>query len=54
MADSNRDEAAVEAIARAMVKGWPARIVDKAAPGWAQVLLVAPAHFAELAGEGQP
>jgi hypothetical protein len=41
VADPKRDEAAVEAIARAMVKGWPARMVGKAAPGWARVLLVA-------------
>jgi len=41
MASSSRDEAAVEAIARAMHKGWPARMVGKAAPGWAEVLLVA-------------
>jgi hypothetical protein len=39
--DPNREEEAVAAIARAMVKGWPARMVGKAAPGWAQVLLVA-------------
>jgi len=41
MANSRRDGAAVEAIARAMHKGWPARIIGKAAPGWAEVLLVA-------------
>jgi len=38
---SSRDGAAVEAIARAMHKGWPARMIGKAAPGWAEVLLVA-------------
>ncbi|MDP9270924.1 MAG: hypothetical protein M3P14_08150 [Chloroflexota bacterium] len=41
MRDPKREQEAVAAIARAMVKGWPARMVGKAAPGWAQVLLVA-------------
>ena len=41
MASSSREEAAVEAIARAIHKGWPARMIGKAAPGWAEVLLVA-------------
>jgi hypothetical protein len=34
--DPKREEEAVAAIARAMVKGWPARMVGKAAPGWAR------------------
>jgi hypothetical protein len=38
---SEREEAASAALARAMYKAWPARIVAKAAPGWANVLLVA-------------
>ena len=41
MTGSSREAAAVEAIARAMHKGWPARMIGKAAPGWAEVLLVA-------------
>ena len=41
MITSERDEAAAAALARAMTKAWPARIVAKAAPGWANVLLVA-------------
>jgi hypothetical protein len=36
-----RDEAAAAALARAMYKAWPVRMVAKAAPGWADVLLVA-------------
>jgi hypothetical protein len=39
--DSVRDQAAVEAITRAVYRAWLARIVAKAAPGWATVLLVA-------------
>jgi hypothetical protein len=35
------DEAAAAALARAMYKAWPARMAGKAAPGWADVLLVA-------------
>jgi hypothetical protein len=31
----------VAALSRAMYKAWPARMVAKAAPGWANVLLVA-------------
>ena len=38
---SDREEAAAAALARAMYKAWPARMVAKAAPGWANVLLVA-------------
>jgi hypothetical protein len=38
---SEREEAAAAALARAMYKAWPARMVAKAAPGWANVLLVA-------------
>ena len=38
---SEREEAAATALARAMYKAWPARMVAKAAPGWANVLLVA-------------
>jgi hypothetical protein len=41
MTSSERDEAAAAALARAMYKAWPARMVAKAAPGWANVLLVA-------------
>ena len=41
MTTSERDEAAAAALARAMTKAWPARMVAKAAPGWADVLLVA-------------
>jgi hypothetical protein len=41
MMDSERDRAAVEAITRAVYRAWPARIVAKAAPGWATALLVA-------------
>ena len=40
MITSERDEAAAAALARAMTKAWPARMVAKAAPGWANVLLV--------------
>jgi hypothetical protein len=36
-----RNEAAAAALARAMHKAWPARLLAKAAPGWADVLLVA-------------
>jgi hypothetical protein len=36
-----RNEAAAAPLARAMYKAWPARMVAKAAPGWADVLLVA-------------
>jgi hypothetical protein len=38
---NQRDEAAAAALARAMYKAWPARMIAKAAPGWANVLLVA-------------
>lgn len=41
MNTSERDEAAAAALARAMYKAWPARMVARAAPGWANVLLVA-------------
>jgi hypothetical protein len=41
MTTSERDEAAVAALARAMYKAWPARMIAKAAPGWANVMLVA-------------
>jgi hypothetical protein len=41
MTPSERDDAAVAALSRAMYKAWPARMVAKAAPGWANVLLVA-------------
>lgn len=41
MADTDRDEAALAALARAFHRGWPARMVDKAAPGWSQLMLVA-------------
>jgi hypothetical protein len=41
MTPKDRDKAAAEALARAAYKAWPARIVAKAAPGWANVLLVA-------------
>jgi peptidoglycan/LPS O-acetylase OafA/YrhL len=41
MVDTDRDEAALAALARAFHRGWPARMVDKAAPGWAQLMLVA-------------
>ena len=40
MTPTDRDKAASEALARAMYKAWPARLVAKAAPGWADVLLV--------------
>jgi hypothetical protein len=40
MPDAKREEETVAAIARARYKGWPARMIGKAAPGWAQVLLV--------------
>jgi hypothetical protein len=40
MTPKDRDEAAAEALARAAYKAWPARVVAKAAPGWATVLLV--------------
>jgi hypothetical protein len=41
MVDTDRDEAALAALARAFHRGWPARMVDKAAPGWSQLMLVA-------------
>jgi hypothetical protein len=41
MTPTERDAAAAAALARAMYKAWPARLVAKAAPGWADVLLVA-------------
>jgi hypothetical protein len=41
MTTTERDEAAAAALARAMYKAWPARMMAKAAPGWANVLLVA-------------
>jgi hypothetical protein len=41
MTPTERDEAAAAALARAMYKAWPARMIAKAAPGWANVLLVA-------------
>jgi hypothetical protein len=41
MTSSERHEAAVAALARAMHKAWPARMIAKAAPGWANTLLVA-------------
>ena len=41
MAPTQRDEAAAAALARAMVKAWPARMMAKAAPGWANTVLVA-------------
>jgi len=41
MADTDRDVAALAALARAFHRGWPARMVDKAAPGWSQLMLVA-------------
>ena len=36
-----RDEAAVVALASAMRRGWPARAIDRAAEGWARLLIVA-------------
>ena len=36
-----RDEAAVVALAGAMRRGWPARAIDRAAEGWARLLIVA-------------
>jgi hypothetical protein len=41
MPDPEPDQAAIDAISRAVYKAWPARIVAKAAPGWARVILVA-------------
>lgn len=41
MGETDRDEAALAALARAFRRGWPARMVDKAAPGWSQLMLVA-------------
>lgn len=41
MAETNRDEAALAALARAFHRGWPARMIEKAAPGWSQLMLVA-------------
>jgi hypothetical protein len=38
---SERDQAAVDAITRAVYRAWPARIIAKTAPGWAEVILVA-------------
>jgi hypothetical protein len=38
---SERDQAAVDAITRAVYRVWPARIIAKTAPGWAEVILVA-------------
>ena len=41
MTDRERDEAAATALARAIHRAWPARVIEKAAPGWASVILVA-------------
>lgn len=41
MTDSAGDAAALAAMARAFRKGWPARMVERAAPGWAELFLVA-------------
>jgi len=41
MTDRQHDPAALAALARAFRRGWPARMVDKAAPGWAELLLAA-------------
>jgi hypothetical protein len=41
MTDSARDEAAVAAIARAIRRAWPTRMVEKFAPGWSAMFLVA-------------
>lgn len=37
----DRDQAAVVALASAMRRGWPARMIDRAAEGWARLLIVA-------------
>ena len=38
---TKHDEPAVAAVARAIRRAWPARSLDKAASGWASVVLVA-------------
>ncbi len=41
MTNNNQDEAAAEALARAIRKGWPARGIEKGATGWSRLVLVA-------------
>jgi hypothetical protein len=41
MTNDNQDEAAAEALARAIRKGWPARGIEKGATGWSRLVLVA-------------
>jgi hypothetical protein len=41
MTNDTQDEAAAEALARAIRKGWPARGIEKGATGWSRLVLVA-------------
>lgn len=36
---TEREAEALAALARAFRRGWPARMIEKAAPGWAELLL---------------
>lgn len=53
MPDKNRDEPAIEAIARAVYKAWPARISAKTAPENVDPGRIANDLPGVLGGEGQ-